>query len=221
MPTPTYTLEWDKSGERFYESGVSHGVFYPLTQAGTYTPGVVWNGLTGVEENPEGAEPNELWADNIKYAILYSAETFGCTIKAYTYPEEFEECDGSAEIADGTRIGQQDRKSFGFCYRTELGNDINGNAGYLLHLIYNAKASPSDRSYDTINDNPDAIEFSWEVNTTPVNVSGHKPTSSIVINSTKANATDLATLEGILYGDGTSDPRMPLPDEVASVMSTT
>lgn len=219
--TYPYLLKWDETGKRFYESGVSRGVFYTMTAQGTYTPGVAWNGLTGVEENPEGAEPNELWADNIKYAVLYSAETWGGTIKAYTYPTEFEECDGTVEIAPGARIGQQKRKPFGFCYRTEIGNDTagEGDDGYLLHLIYNAMAAPSDRSYDTINDSPDAIEFSWEISTTPVTVEGYKPTSSLTISSLEADATKLAALEAILYGTGNTNPRMPLPDEVKTLLA--
>lgn len=226
MPNPSYVLEWDKSGERYYENGVSHGVFYSINENGVYTPGVVWNGLTSVSESPDGAEPNDLWADNIKYATLYSAETFGATIEAYTYPDEFALCDGSAEIADGVMIGQQKRKSFGFCYRTEIGSDIatDNTTGYKLHLVYGAMASPSDKDYETINDSPDAITFSWEITTTPVNVTGHQATATVVIDSTKADATKLAALEQILYGtpasgnDAAVDPRMPLPDEIAQLM---
>lgn len=225
--TPTYSLEWDKTGERLYETGVSCGVLYQIDQTGEYTPGVAWNGLTSVSESPDGAEPNELWADNIKYAVLYSAETFGATIEAYTYPAEFEENDGSVELATGVHIGQQKRKPFGFCYRTEIGNDTatDSDDGYKLHLIYNATASPSDKDYETVNDSPDAITFSWEITTTPVNVTGHKPTATVVIDSTKADATKLAALEQILYGTPASGstaaipPRMPLPDEIKTLMT--
>lgn len=225
--TPTYSLEWDKTGERQYETGVSRGVLYQIDQTGEYTPGVAWNGLTSVSEAPDGAEPNELWADNIKYAVLYSAETFGATIEAYTYPVEFEENDGSVELATGVHIGQQKRKPFGFCYRTEIGNDTatDSDDGYKLHLIYNATAQPSDKDYETVNDSPDAITFSWEITTTPVNVTGHKPTSTVVIDSTKADETKLAALEQILYGTPASGsteaipPRMPLPDEIKTLMS--
>lgn len=225
--TPTYSLEWDKTGERQYETGVSRGVLYQIDQTGEYTPGVAWNGLTSVSEAPDGAEPNELWADNIKYAVLYSAETFGATIEAYTYPVEFEENDGSVELATGVHIGQQKRKPFGFCYRTEIGNDTatDSDDGYKLHLIYNATASPSDKDYETVNDSPDAITFSWEITTTPVNVTGYKPTATVVIDSTKADATKLAALEQILYGTPASGntaaipPRMPLPDEIKTLMT--
>lgn len=225
--TPAYSLEWDKTGERQYETGVSRGVLYQIDQTGEYTPGVAWNGLTSVSEAPDGAEPNELWADNIKYAVLYSAETFGATIEAYTYPVEFEENDGSVELATGVHIGQQKRKPFGFCYRTEIGNDTatDSDDGYKLHLIYNATASPSDKDYETVNDSPDAITFSWEITTTPVNVTGYKPTATVVIDSTKADATKLAALEQILYGTPASGntaaipPRMPLPDEIKTLMT--
>lgn len=225
-----FKLAWDQIGERLYETGVDRGVLYPINEESKYTPGVAWNGMTGVTESPSGAEATDLYADNTKYLSMRSAETFGATIEAYTYPDEFAECDGSAEIATGVKIGQQTRKVFGLCYRTVLGNDVNGNDhGYLLHLIYGCTASPSEKAYATINDSPEAITFSWEVTTTPVNVEGFKPTASLTIDSTKANATDLATLEGILYGtpagaEGTPaavEPRLPLPDEVADIMSTT
>lgn len=215
-------MEWDKSSERRYEAGVSHGVFYPIDNQGNYTPGVVWNGLTSVNESPEGAEPNELWADNIKYAVLYSAETFGATIEAYTYPEEFEECDGSATLVAGAYIGQQKRKPFGFCYRTEISDDL-GTSGYKLHLVYGATARPSDKDYETINDSPDAITFSWEITTTPVNVTGHQATATVVVDSTKVDSTKLAALEAILYGSGTGQnavaARLPLPDEVKTTLT--
>lgn len=225
-----FKIAWDQTGERLYETGVDRGVLYHLDESNKYTRGYAWNGLIGVTESPAGAEATDLYADNIKYLSMRSAETFGATIEAYTYPDEFAECDGSAEIATGVKIGQQSRKTFGLCYRTVIGNDVNGNDhGYLLHLIYGCTASPSEKPYATINDSPEAITFSWEVTTTPVNVEGFKPTASLTIDSTKANATDLATLEGILYGtaagaEGTPaavEPRLPLPDEVAEIMSTT
>lgn len=226
MPT-NFKLEWDKTGERFYELGVSRGVLYPQTAAGIYPNGVVWNGLTQVSESPEGADANDLWADNIKYATLRSAETFKATVEAYTYPDEFAECDGSASPATGLYIGQQQRKAFGLSYRTEVGSDTNTDTtnSYKLHLVYGCTASPSDKGYETINDSPDAITFSWEIDTVPVAVTGYKPTSCIVIDSTKVDSTKLATLEAILYGtaaDGSTeavDARLPLPDEVISILS--
>lgn len=230
MPTaPTFTLTWDKTGEHIYETGVDHGVLYPYdetTGSGDtlkhYAKGIAWNGLTSVQETPSGAESNPLYADNIKYLDLRSAEEFGATIEAYTYPDEFAVLDGSAELASGVMIGQQTRGMFGFCYRTRIGNDTDGDAhGYKLHLVYGATASPSERQYETVNDNPDAIQFSWEISTIPVAVANYRPTSIVTIDSTKANATDLAALEQILYGDGTSQGRLPLPDEVKSIMTTT
>lgn len=222
-------LVWDKTGERLYETGVNQGVLYVQT-GGAYPKGVAWNGLTAVTESPSGAEATPLYADDIKYLNLMSTEEFGATIEAYTYPEEFAECDGSAEIATGVYIGQQSRKTFGLCYRTTLGNDVDSNEyGYKIHLIYGAMAAPSEKSYATINDSPEAITFSWEVTTTPVNIEGFKPTANITIDSTKVDASKLAALEDILYGknatseeasDGT-DPRLPLPDEVATIMGTT
>lgn len=209
-------IVWDATGERYYESGVDHGVLYPLKN-GSYQTGVAWNGLTSVSESPEGAEPTDLWADNIKYATLISAETFGGTIEAYTYPEEFAECDGSWTPVNGVYVGQQDRIPFGFCYRTKLGNDA-GLDAYKLHIVYNATASPSEKSYETINDSPDAITFSWEINTTPVNVTGHKPTSLIVIDSDKCDATALANLENQLYGTGGTNPTLPSPDDVIDIL---
>lgn len=218
-----FKLEWDKSGEHLFETGVDRGVLYPQAADGTYPKGVAWNGLTSVSESPSGADANALWADNIKYLNLYSAEEFGATIEAYTYPDEFAELDGSAEIAPGAMIGQQNRKAFGLCYRTVLGNDIQGNDyGYKIHIIYGAQASPSEKSYETINDSPDAITFSWELNTTPVPVTGHKPTASIVIDSTKCDAAKLTALEEILYGtagQSGTDARLPLPAEVISTLS--
>ena len=215
-------IVWDKTGERLYETGVKQGVLYLLGSAGTYTKGVAWNGLTNVTESPSGAEATPLYADDIKYLNLMSTEEFGGTIEAYTYPDEFAECDGSASLTDGVYIGQQARKTFGFCYRTTLGNDVdNNNYGYKLHLVYGALASPSEKAYGTINDSPEAITFSWEFSTTPVNVTGHKPTASITIDSTKVDAEKLAALEKILYGDDadSTEARLPLPDEVAQIMT--
>lgn len=213
-------IVWDQTGERHYETGVKYGVLYVQDSSGTYPKGVAWNGLTTVTESPSGAEATALYADDIKYLNLISAEEFAGTIEAYMYPDEFAECDGSASIATGVYIGQQARKTFGMCYRTTLGNDVDNNAyGYKLHLIYGALASPSEKAYTTINDSPEAITFSWEFKTTPVNVTGFKPTAKIVIDSTKVDAEKLAALEKILYGDGETEARLPLPDEVASVMS--
>lgn len=214
-------LIWDKTGERYYETGVKYGVLYPQSTEGKYPKGVAWNGLTAVTESPSGAEATALYADDMKYLNLYSAEEFGATIEAYTYPDEFAECDGSAELTPGVSIGQQDRKSFGFSYRTALGNDVDGSDhGYKLHLIYGCKAAPSERAFATINDSPEAITFSWEVTSTPVNVTGFKPTSCITIDSTKVDGEKLAALEKILYGDAETEARLPLPDEVATLMKT-
>lgn len=211
-------LVWDKSGEHLFETGVDHGVLYPQAVDGSYPLGVAWNGLTKVSEKPTGAEATALWADNIKYLNLYSAEEFEATIEAYTYPDEFAVLDGSASLADGVIIGQQNRAAFGLCYRTVVGNDIQGNDyGYKLHLIYGAQVSPSERSYETINDSPSAITFSWEMKTVPVNVTGFKPTACVTIDSTKADAAKLEALETILYGAENVDPRMPLPDEIAAI----
>lgn len=213
-------IEWDAAGKRFYENGTDRGVLYPMKSTGEYDKGVAWNGLTAVTESPEGAEPTDLYADNIKYATMRSAETFGCTIEAYTYPDEFAECDGSAQIAKGVFAGQQERKGFGFSYRTNIGNDTATSAddGYKLHLVYGCTASPSEKSYATVNDSPDAITFSWEIKTTPVNVAGFKPTASLVIDSRYTDATKLQALEKILYGDGDTEPKLPLPAEVISTM---
>ena len=213
-------LTWDNTGERIFETGVKQGVLYPIQSDGKYTKGVAWNGLTAVTESPSGAEATALYADDIKYLNLLSNEEFGATIEAYTYPDEFAECDGSAELATGVMIGQQKRKIFGLCYRTTIGNDVEGNDyGYKLHLVYGCLAAPSEKGYSTINDNPDAITFSWEVSTTPVNVEGFKPTSQITIDSTKADPTKLAALEAILYGSEETEAKLPLPDEVATTMS--
>ena len=218
-------IEWDKTGEKLYETGVKNGVLYLPDESGAYTNGVAWNGLTSVKESPSGAEATPLYADDIKYLELTSAEEFGGTLECYTYPDEFAECDGSAEVAPGVIIGQQNRKTFGLCYRTTLGNDIKGNEyGYKLHLIYGAKASPSEKAYSTINDSPEAITFSYEISTTPVNVTGYKPTASLIVDSTKVSAEKMAALEAILYGkDGVesspnNNPRLPLPDEVITLL---
>ena len=213
-------LVWDETGKRLYETGVNKGVLYPQDAGGTYPKGVPWNGLTAVTESPSGAEATPLYADDIKYLNLMSNEELGLTIEAYTYPDEFADCDGSAALAKGVMIGQQPRKTFGMAYTTTLGNDVESNAhGYKLHLIYGALASPSEKAYSTINDSPDAITFSWDFNTTPVNVNGFKPTANIVIDSTKVTPEKLANLEKILYGDTDTEARLPLPDEVASVMT--
>lgn len=212
-------LVWDAIGEKIYETGVDHGVLY-VQESGAYPKGVVWNGLTAVTESPSGAEATPLYADNIKYLNLMSTEEFAATIEAYTYPDEFMVCDGSAELATGVMIGQQKRKSFGMCYRTVIGNDTESNAyGYKLHIIYGALAAPSEKAYATINDSPEAITFSWEVSTTPVAVEGHEPTASIVIDSTKVDAEKLAALEAILYGSESEEARLPLPDEIAELMA--
>ena len=217
-------ITWDNTGERLYETGVKMGVLYPIQSDGAYSKGVAWNGLTAVTESPSGAEATALYADDIKYLNLMSNEEFGATIEAYTYPDEFAECDGSASLAKGVTIGQQKRKTFGLCYRTSLGNDVDGtDHGYKLHLVYGCLAAPSEKAYATINDSPEAITFSWEVSTTPVSVANFKPTSQITIDSTKANAEKLTALEDILYGkeggEPTTGPRLPLPDEVATLMA--
>lgn len=222
-------LVWDKTGDRLYETGVKNGVLYPQGTGGTYPKGVAWNGLSTVTESPSGAEASAVYADDMKYLNLYSTEEFAATIEAYTYPDEFAECDGSATIATGVTIGQQTRKAFGLCYRTTLGNDVAANNyGYKLHLIYGAMAAPSEKAYATINDSPEAITFSWELSTTPVSVKGFQPTASLVVDSTKVKPEKLAKLEEILYGkDPTSepsadgvDPRLPLPDEVATIIGS-
>lgn len=228
-------LEWDADGSRFYEKGVNHGVLYPWdptanNNKGDYGTGVAWNGLTGVTESPDGAEPTDLWADNIKYASMRSAETFGGTIEAYTFPDEFYECDGSVSPVAGMQMGQQARKSFGLCYRTEVGNDQNDSLGYKLHLIYGCKASPSEKAYETVNDSPDAITMSWEFDSTPakVTIAGFnnlKPVSSVTIDSTEFTDNDakarLAALENVLYGSTEADARLPMPEEVYQILSGT
>lgn len=215
-------LVWDQTGYREFESGVRNVVLYPMGVSG-YENGVAWNGVTGISENPGGADVTDLFADDIKYASLRAAETFGCTIEAYTYPDEWNECDGSAEATTGVFIGQQTRKAFGLCYRTAIGDDAHPgmDKGYKLHLIYNSTASPSSRSYATINDNPDAITFSWEATSTPVATTGHKAVSTIVIDSTKCNATKLTALEDKLYGTANAEPQLPSPDQVIADMTGT
>ena len=224
-------LEWDATGEHFYETGVKMGVLYPISN-GTYGNGVVWNGLTAVTESPSGADANAIYADDSKYLELRAAEEFGATVEAYTYPDEFAECDGSASPMAGVRIGQQPRKPFGLCYRTIIGNDTDRDEyGYKIHLIYNATASPSERSYQTVNDSPEAITFSWEMTTTPVAVTGYKNTSCLIVDSTKfvttAEKEKLANLETILYGTPASgqtaavEARLPLPDEVITTLGGT
>lgn len=209
---------WDAVGEKFFETGLSKGVLFP-TIAGVYQKGVPWNGLISVAESPSGAELTDLWADDIKYASLRSTEQFGATIEAYTYPPEFAACDGSAALVDGVMIGQQSRAPFGFCYRTIVGNDVDSDsAGYKLHIVYGASANPSEKNFQSVNDSPEAITFSWEVSTIPVAVASHKPTSTVVIDSTKVNPTKLAALEDILYGTAGVDPRLPLPDEIKELM---
>ena len=214
-------IKWDETGEKIYETGVKNGVLYLPNETGEYVKGVAWNGLTAVTESPSGAESTPLYADDIKYVELFSAEEFGATLECYTYPDEFAECDGSAEVTPGVIIGQQNRKTFGLCYRTTLGNDVKGNEfGYKLHLIYGAKASPSEKSYSTINDSPEAITFSYEITTTPVNVTGHKPTASLTINSTKVEANKLQQLEALLYGGDSAEAKLPLPDEVINLLKS-
>lgn len=213
-------LEWDKVGEHFYETGLDRGVLY-VQSSGTYPKGVAWNGLTGVTESPSGADATDMYADNQKYLSLRAAETFGATIEAYTYPDEFAACDGSASLAEGVKIGQQTRKTFGFAYRTKLGNDTEGEElGYVLHLVYGATASPSSKSRTTINESPEAVSFSWEISTTPVNVDGFKPTATIEIDSTKISKAGLAAIEAALYGSGNKEAYLPLPDEVKTLAGT-
>lgn len=218
-------LEWDKTGEHLYETGVDHGVLYFPDQTGAYKNGVAWNGLISVSESPSGAEATGQYADNIKYLNLISAEEFGATVEAYTYPEEFEACNGNKELVDntGVYVGQQSRSVFGFCYRTMIGNDTDGqDHGYKLHLVYGCQVSPSEKAYQTINDSPEALTFSWELSTTPVNVTGKKPTALLVIDSTKIDSTKLTKIEAKLYGDETSTGAvLPTPDEIAEILNAT
>lgn len=211
-------LTWDKAGERFYETGVNKGVLYTQGTDGKYTKGVAWNGLTAVTESPSGAEPTPLYADNIKYLNLMSAEEFGATIEAYTYPDAFAACNGEVALVEGVTIGQQARKAFGMSYVTKIGNDMNPDAGYKIHIIYNALAAPSEKAYNTINDSPEAITFSWELTTTPVEVTGGKPTATVVIDSTKVEASKLAALEAVLYGSESEEARLPFPDEIVTLV---
>lgn len=213
-------LVWDKSGERYYETGVKKGVLYVQDEKGEYSKGVAWNGLTAVTESPSGAEATALYADDIKYLSLYSAEEFGATVEAYTYPPEFAACNGEEELTPGVTLGQQTRKPFGMCYTTTLGNDTQGNDyGYKIHLIYGAMAAPSEKAFASINDSPEAITFSWELTTTPVSVKDHKPTASITIDSTKVDKDKLTALEAVLYGSESEEPRLPLPDEIVTLVS--
>lgn len=213
-------LEWDKTGERLYETGVEQCALYVQSDEGTYPKGVAWNGISEIDENPSGAEESAVFADNMKYLSLYSAENMGGNINAYMYPDEFGECIGETELAKGAYIGQQTRKAFGLAYKTKIGNDVKADAyGYKLHLVYGARASVSEKTYNTINDSPEAMSLSWEYSTTPVNVTGHKPTAILTIDSTKCDPTKLAALETILYGSENADARLPLPDEVATTLA--
>jgi hypothetical protein len=215
-------LEWDGTGERKFETGVSHGVLYPLDpDTALYSPGVAWNGLTAVNEKPAGAAANPQFADNIKYLNLQSAETFAATLQALTYPDEFGPCDGTVASFPGVSVGQQSRQTFGLCYRTELGDDISSSAGFKLHMVYGALASPSEKDYSTINDSPAAVAFSWDMDCTPVNVTNLKPTSLLVVDSTTVDAGALSDLMDFLYGTGGSDPQLPYPDDVIALFSGT
>jgi hypothetical protein len=214
-------LQWDEVGTREYETGVKKGVLFVQKSDGSYNNGVAWSGLTAVTESPSGAEETALYADDIKYLSLRSTEEFGATIEAYTYPDEWAACDGSAEVADGVMIGQQKRSSFGFSYQTVVGNDVSGeDYGYKIHLIYGATASVSEKAYQTINDSPEAITFSWEVSTVPVTVPGFKPTACLTLDSTKVDKDKLAAFEKVLYGSETTESKLPLPSEVISMFST-
>lgn len=217
----TQRLTWDDAGKRLYETGVKQGVLYPQDDNGAYPKGVAWNGLTALTESPEGAEPTPLYADDVKYLNLLSTEEFKATVEAYTYPDEFAECDGSGSLVEGVTIGQQDRKTFGLSYRTSLGNDVKGNEyGYKLHIVYGCLAAPSEKAYATVNDSPEAITFSWEVSTTPVNVTGFKPTASLVLDSVKLGAAKMKAIEDVLYGSSAAEARLPLPDEIKSIIES-
>lgn len=212
---------WDEVGKRFYETGTSNGVLYPQDEKGVYQKGVPWNGITSVSESPSGAEPSDLYADNIKYATMRSAETFGCTIEAYTYPDEFAECDGSKEVVPGVYIGQQTRRMFGFCYKTAIGSDTLDDTSkyYKLHIVYGCTASPSEKSYSTINDSPEAITFSWEITSTQINIPGFKPSATIILNSTEVPADLMKQIEDILYGTEEAEPTLLLPDELIKMVT--
>ena len=214
------TITWDQTGTRYFETGVDHGVLYVAKADGSgYETGVAWNGLTTVTESPSGAETSASYADNMKYLNLTSAEDFGATIEAYTYPNEFELCDGTADVATGVTIGQQSRRKFAFSYRTRKGNDVVGDSyGYDIHIIYGAQAQPSEKAYATVNDSPEAISFSWEISTTPVNVTGYNPTALIKIDSTKTDPTKLKSLEDKLYGTASEEPTLLLPDEIIALI---
>lgn len=217
-------LIWDADGQRWFQMGVSKGVLYVKkekvdTDGKAYDKGVVWNGLTAVTDSPDGAEANDLWADNIKYASLRSTEDYGMTIEAYTYPDEWGVCDGSATVATGVSIAQQKRRAFGFCWQTVVGNDSDNEAGYIIHIVWNATANPSERNYETINDSPDAITFSWECDTVPTNVEGYKATAHMEIDSTKADSAKLATLEGMLYGGDDTEATLPTPDDIIKIFA--
>ena len=215
-------ITWDGTGDRLYETGVKNVVLYPLGTSGAYDKGVAWNGVTAITESPSGAEATPLYADDIKYLELRSVEEFGASIEAYTYPDEFAACDGSASLMEGVKIGQQPRQTFGLCYRTTLGNDVKGEEyGYKLHLIYGAKAAPSEKAFNTINDSPEAITFSWEVTTTPVAVTNHKPTSYLEIDSTKVDAEKMAAVEALLYGTESAEASLPLPDAILAALGGT
>ena len=215
-------LTWDDIGERYYETGVRNGVLYLLDAQGAYSTGVAWNGLTAINESHDGGEPNALYADDMKYLNLMSAEDFKATIEAYTYPDEFAECDGSASLAAGVTIGQQKRKSFGLSYQTRIGNDVDQtDLGYKIHLVYGCMAAPTDKNYASINESPEAITFSWEVSTTPVDIPGHKPSATIVIDSTKADPDKLATRKGMLYGTANASAKLPTPQEIIDLFTTT
>ena len=213
-------LVFNNVGERLFETGVKNGVLYVMGEDGAYENGVVWNGLTAVTESPSGAETTPLYADDVKYVVIYAAEEFGATVEAYTYPEEFEQCDGSASIFDGITIGQQTRKSFGMCYKTSVGNDVQGqDFGYKIHIIYGAKAAPSEKSYSTINDSPEAVTFSWELSTVPVPVEGFNPTATMVIDSTRVPAEKMTLIENKLYGTESEEPTLPLPNEILTLLA--
>ena len=213
-------LVFNGVGDRLFETGVKKGVLFVMGEGGTYEKGVVWNGLTAVTEKPTGAETTNLYADDVKYVVIQGAEEFEATIEAYTYPEEFEACDGSAALVEGVNVGQQERKTFAFCYKTSLGNDTQGQSfGYKLHIIYGCKAKPSEKSYSTINDSPEAVTFSWDVSTTPVPVEGMNPTATLVVDSTRVDSTKLKKLEDKLYGTTDTEPTLPLPNEVKQLLS--